>query len=418
MPCASTKVVNSDREAGSTSDENPSCREDSEYDEVFDRLSERIQTGDRIASSERENAPIRYVELLSLSWPDQEVRVEHDSKFHSYLLAEMLLERSREQWSESAKEARRAARLAVLISERLEEHFYGLSLKQNLAVRAWAYLGNAYKIEGNLAAAQKSFQRVDELLAEVALSSLERAEVLTFKVAYLKDRQLFDEAQELLGEMVAIYKAAGDDHQVGKSKILLGLIQGESGDPEAAVESFRSALELVEGRRDPRLYSCALGNLAVYLDEAGRSQEALAFLQDTRTQARSYGDKSFLARALWAEGRIASSLLDDVRAEAALTEAQGFFLENGAGYDAVLIGFDLAVVYARLNKRTELRELAQQMLPICASQMLGREAMAALILFQHAAEKELATLGLIEEISKYLKSAQVGGTVAADGNPA
>jgi hypothetical protein len=45
------------------------------------------------------------------------------------------------------------------------------------------------------------------------------------------------------------------------------------------------------------------------------------------------------------------------------------------------------------------------MLPIFRSLEVHREAMAALIVFQQAAEEERATLGLVEEIAAYLRRA-------------
>jgi hypothetical protein len=50
-----------------------------------------------------------------------------------------------------------------------------------------------------------------------------------------------------------------------------------------------------------------------------------------------------------------------------------------------------------------MRRLAEEMLPIFKSRDIHREALAALLVFQKAAEMERVTLGLIREVSSYLK---------------
>ena len=46
------------------------------------------------------------------------------------------------------------------------------------------------------------------------------------------------------------------------------------------------------------------------------------------------------------------------------------------------------------------------MLPVFRSREIHREALAALIVFQQAAEMEQLTLGLIEEVSTFLEQAR------------
>lgn len=54
-----------------------------------------------------------------------------------------------------------------------------------------------------------------------------------------------------------------------------------------------------------------------------------------------------------------------------------------------------------------MRKLAEEMLPIFQSRDVHREAIAALLVFQKAAEMERVTLGLVQELSEYLKECRV-----------
>jgi hypothetical protein len=53
-----------------------------------------------------------------------------------------------------------------------------------------------------------------------------------------------------------------------------------------------------------------------------------------------------------------------------------------------------------------MRRLAEEMLPIFKSQDIHREAIAALFVFQKAAEMERVTLGLIRDVTGYLKESR------------
>lgn len=380
------------------------CSEE-EYDSVFDRLSDRVQDGDRIAASEKQLAPIRYAELIVLPPQTRKETVARDSRFHSYLLAEMFLERSRESWLDDVQTARDAAEIALVIASKLDPRDYGSVLPKSLEIRCWAYLGNAFKIATDLISARKAFEQVDALMPAAILDGYEKAEILGCKVSYLKEMRQFEEAEALLDEITEIFRDLEDDHKLGRTLILRGVIQTEAGDFEKAIELFGSSMSLLDDSRDPRLVSCALTNLAHCMNEVGRSEEALSILRVSRRRIESLGDRIHLARARWTEGRIAVSLDRVDEAEAAFEEVREFFENREGEVDAALVCLELAMLYARKNDTAKVKALAREVVPAFRRQDLGQEVMAALILFQHAAEKELVTLGLLQEIVQYLERA-------------
>ena len=64
-----------------------------------------------------------------------------------------------------------------------------------------------------------------------------------------------------------------------------------------------------------------------------------------------------------------------------------------------LVSLELSAVYARQGRTADVKRLAAEMLPIFQSCEVHREALAALIVFQKAAEMEQLSVGLVEEVT-------------------
>ena len=114
------------------------------------------------------------------------------------------------------------------------------------------------------------------------------------------------------------------------------------------------------------------------------------------------GDRLYLIRLQYTEGKIAMNLGRLDQAEGMLREVRKSFIEKGMAHDAALASMDLAQVYARQTRHADIRALSAELLPIFESRNLQREAMAALILFQQAAEAETVTLSLTQDIAAKL----------------
>jgi hypothetical protein len=95
-----------------------------------------------------------------------------------------------------------------------------------------------------------------------------------------------------------------------------------------------------------------------------------------------------------------------MEAEELLKGVRKELVERELGFDAALLSLDLADVYARQGRSGELRRLAAEMIPIFQSRDVHRETLAALLAFQKAAEMEGVTVGLIREVSGYLKESR------------
>ncbi|HET7042260.1 MAG TPA: hypothetical protein VFI13_09580, partial [Gemmatimonadales bacterium] len=108
----------------------------------------------------------------------------------------------------------------------------------------------------------------------------------------------------------------------------------------------------------------------------------------------------------WLDGRIAARLGRFGEAEPALREVRRRFLAEGNGYDASLVTLDLAHLYLESGRAAGVRALATEMLDLFLPRDIHPQALAALAVFQKAAERDDATPGLVREISSYLVRAR------------
>ena len=81
--------------------------------------------------------------------------------------------------------------------------------------------------------------------------------------------------------------------------------------------------------------------------------------------------------------------------------------EADVPYDAALVAIDLAAVYAADGRTAEMKQLAQEMLPIFQSRQLSREVLAALVVFRQAVDAEEITLSLVQEVGDFLTRSRI-----------
>jgi tetratricopeptide (TPR) repeat protein len=331
--------------------------------------------------------------------------------YHTWAFCELLLDTARERGFQDPGRALDLSKLGVEVAQRLDVAVYGESRVHDLGARAWVGLGNAHRIRADFRAAEESFVEAERRLKSGTGDPLEKANLLLFKASLRGNQQRFREAFRLLDRVAAIGRRCEDPHLAGKALITRGFLLGLAGDPEAAIRHLTEGLQKADPASDPRLVVAAQHNLTLYLAESGRYGEALRLLESARPLYHQIGDQMNLLRLRWLEGKIASALGHFTEAEEFLRSVQKDLIERELGYDAALLSLDLATIYAREGRTSEMRRLAEEMLPIFKSRDIHREAIAALFVFQKAAEMERVTLGLIQDVSGYLKESRAAWSV-------
>jgi len=361
---------------------------------------------DAALAREKAAAPALLQELLGALAATPEAAqalVAGSLRFHAWAFCEHLLDTARELGFQDPGRALELARLGVEVAGRLDGSIYGEQRVRDLGGRAWALLGNAERIQSDFRAAEKSLVCAERLLDKGTGDPIERASYYLAKASLRGNQHRFREAFRLLDRVMTIGRRCDDSHLCGKALITRGFLLGLANDQEAAIRLLSEGIERIVPAEDPRLLVAAHHNLTLYLAESGRFDEAMSHLERTRPLYLALGDHMNLLRLQWLEGKIATSLGDFARAEALLQPVREELAERRLGLDFALLCLDLARIYARQNRSAEMRRMAEEMLVIFRSRDAQREAIAAVLIFQQAAEMERVTLGLVQELSEHLK---------------
>lgn len=381
-----------------------SCR--AAHQEILRLQGEVEHWDEKVAVFEGRQAPELLAELEGLGVDEQLARVRGEERFQIWGLCRLLLRRSFEAGLEDPERAVGLAEVAVAVAELLVEDAYDPHWLEDLRARGWAHLGNARRILGELWSAEQALRRAEVHARRSSTGNLAvTAEMLDFRASLRRAQRRLAESLELLDAAIALYRELGDRHRVGRCLISLAKVLEESGDPadlDRAVALLAEAEGLIDRERDPRLLLCARHNRVWLLASAGREEQAAALLPAARALSREIGNPLDLVRLRWTEGRIDLAAGRAAPAEAALREVLQEMFSRRMGYDAALVSLDLALLFAQQGRTAELRRLAAEILPVFESRDVHREAMAALLLFQNAAEEERLTVELVRNLAAYL----------------
>jgi tetratricopeptide (TPR) repeat protein len=358
-------------------------------------------------TEERAQAPSLWERLQGRGQTGRRDPAWEEPAHRNWGLFELLIDQSQRSLSQEPKRAEELARLALGVAGRLDEEVYGLGAVEAAKAKAWTHLGNSLRVLSDFHGAGKALRIAELRFARSWLDPLDEAFLFECRATLRRAQGHHPEALELLDTAISIYREVNEPHLLGRSLMIKGLTLQYAGDSQAACECFRASLFLLDGAREPRLIVLGQCNLLFALHESGRPAQAEALLPQAKVLVEQAGRRLDRVRLRWIEGRIAAALGRPAEAEEAFLEAREEFAENGIGYDTALVSLDLAALYARLGRSAETRRLASEMLPIFQSRELHREALAALIVVQRAAELNQLSLTLVEEVSAYLRQARV-----------
>lgn len=363
-----------------------------------------LQVRERMAAfaAELEAVPTLLPKLLALVRQGSLDAVTDDERFHSLALCQAVLESSRELTFEEPKLGIRIAEAGVHLAKSLDSSLYGEHLVRDVCGRAWAELGNAYRVGSDLIKAERCLTKASACLYD-SCDPLEKARFFNIAAVLKKDQRRFHEALRLRERAIKIYRSFGEDHFLCLSLCSKGSDLLEMGEPEAATRALDEAVMLVNPLVEPRVSLAAHHNLATALVFQGRYLEAAEAHAKLK---HLYRDETWSKpRDEWLRGRIAVGLGRLEEAEKAFTAARKSFQIHEVPYDFALVSIELALVHARKGETVKVKKLAAEMVPIFKSRNIHREALAALTLFRQAAEQEAATVGALQEIFERLQKA-------------
>ncbi len=332
---------------------------------------------------------------------DRRVLVEGGREYKSWALCELLCAASEKAAAHDAGQAVELAELAVRIAELVPED----EIRQSLQGYAWAYLGNARRVQGNHPRADEAFGRSDRFLSNGApgISGLLDIGLLPdLKASLRRPQGRFDEALKLHEQALSLAKA--EEHAtilLNKAKTLEEMERFEE-----AIETLRQAEPLVAAQRKPRDLFALRFNIAINQVHLKKYGEAEGLVPEVKRLVAGLGTGLDELRFRWLEGKVAAGLGRRDEALAAFSRVRAAFIERGIAFDTALVTLELAVVHLELGHTAKVKALAREMVAIFEPQESHREALAALRLFCRAAEKETATVELARRLGEYLYRAQ------------
>jgi transcriptional regulator with XRE-family HTH domain len=350
----------------------------------------------------RQQARVLWRRLQRRPPSERRTLVEGAPEFRSWALCELICKESIKAAADNADRARELADLALLIADLTPGE---ASWRWRLQGYAWAHVGNARRVGGDLPGAEEALDRAGKLWEAGASGDpglLNEAQVLSLEASLRIDQCCLPEATSLLDRALAADQGALRlSLFVSRARLLEW-----AGDYEGALATLEQMAPLVFSQEDTRLLIMLQHNSAWNLTHLGRYLEAEALIPKIRVLTFQLNNDLDVLRLRWLEARIASGLGRAEEAMVAFSQLRMEFAAREIAYDAALVTLELALTELARGRTQEVKMLARQMTPIFHAQGVHREAIAALKLFCEAAERELATLELVRRVVDYLYRAQ------------
>jgi tetratricopeptide (TPR) repeat protein len=348
-------------------------------------------------------------ELAALPPAERRTAVERDRRFHTWAAAAALRQASFDACTEDAARAVELAGLAVAALDAAPASpGPGERTAADLRALTVGQLANAQRVATDLRAAERSFGRAFEALAQGTGDPAVRSRLQSLAASLRSDQGRFADAVSLARRAARGYLRLGDHHGYGRTLLKQASFHTHRDELEEACAVLAEALDHIDAAAEPRLAFAARHNRAFYLESLGHLEQAESELAAAEPLCRAPLDR---VRFTWLRGRLAIKAAmrrgtDPAAGEADLWRAREDFLGHGIGYAAALVSLDLAVLYAEQGRGADMRRLAEEMMPIFASRDVHDEARAALRLWADAARTEAAGVSLVRDVAAYLERAR------------
>ena len=315
----------------------------------------------------------------------------------TFQLAELLRQTAR------GREAEPLDRQALAICTRLAEHFPSKWNYRLAEAELHYHLGHLLWSMGRAEEAEAAFGRAWEFLEHGTGDLLLEARVLELEASLRSDRRCLEDAITLLGRAHDLYCEAGDNHLAGRALISKGINIHYQGHPETAVIILEAGLSLVDPSRDYQI--CAIGkqDLLHALVDAGEYGRASRLILAGGLREAFSSEPLNLLKLRWMEGKIHVGLGRLNRAERILYSVREELLHLGRHYDAAVLGLELAAVWLRQSRASEVRVLAEEMYETFELVDFHQEAQHALYFVREACRWQRVTVPMIQGVRSFME---------------
>ncbi len=324
-------------------------------------------------------------------------------RFRTPALAQLLVTECRKRLSSLPREAYHFADLAREVTNQVPES----PIARELQALTLGEMANAIRAVGDLPQSDHIFGQVRHLTVVGGVTDpeiLARLDSLEGSLRF--DQGRYREAEEILGRARLLYKLIDDRPAIGRVLMQLATVYYQSGETSRAVRLGKEVVGYFDPETDLWLYLAARRNLADYLADYGRRREALAILDEDEARHRTLGEPLLQIRYTWIRGKIAIGQGEFESAVRLLAAARDVFLGSQKEFDTVLVSLDLAQAYLAAGRLEETKRVASEIVPLFEVNEVHREALAAVLLFRDAAERETLTVDFLREMGAFLEASR------------
>jgi tetratricopeptide (TPR) repeat protein len=317
---------------------------------------------------------------------------------------EALLRKSWDLRHEDPSRSVELAKWATIIAGQLSSELLGTENVADFRCRAWAALGNAYRVADNYAAAESAITEAFNHFTRGSRDEILLARLIDFQASLWADQSRFKLAIESLDVAHAIYRAHGEEHLAARLLVSKGLFTGYANDADGAVQILSEALKKIDPATDSDLALRASHNLALFMVESGRFREARALVIRNQWRLQDHQDHRIdLLKLRWVEARANAGLGLPERAERGFVEVREGMLDVGKRYHSALAALDLSLIYLRQNRLEDTRSTVLEAAEVFLDLEISREAIGAVLVLQNAYRKGLEASALLEKAVDFLR---------------
>ncbi|MCP4658682.1 MAG: helix-turn-helix domain-containing protein [bacterium] len=335
--------------------------------------------------------------LEAQPWEEQRKLVRNHISCGSPALFELLLANSREQGNVDRE---RGIRLAELAMDCLDGSAKDLGDElPMLRVRGWAWVANARRLALDLQGAEEAFAAADAEWRGVRETQGGRmeAELYDLKATLRMFQYRFDEALALNRNAIDLLRSLGHPILLAQSLMLRATIHENTGETRAIARDLREALELLSEQEQPALMLTAYKNLADACSRTGDYEEGSRILSRAKALSKTVDSKIIWYELHWIEGLLHQGRGDLSRAASSLQEARVGLSELAQRERAAMASLDLAIVYVKQDRFSEVLALASEAIPVLEGFKTHRQASPALkVLCDAIADDKVSLVALLE----------------------
>lgn len=356
------------------------------YDEAFERAASRAARTLAGIMEEARSAEALLGDLLREPGPMRRRRIRSEERFQIFELSQLFRLRSRDARFSDSSKALEMADLAVEVAQHLDSGKYGLSFAEGARALAWAWLANAWRLNSDLWRAEAAMRQAWIHHGQSGQDTYIETELLTLTASLRGHQGLYEEALQLCDRSITIFREVCDHHLEGIAQLQKGSFLGGQGRHLEAIPMLRVGLRRIDPSLDPHLVLEGKHNLIGSMTQVDPPEQAERLLEENRSLYEDVGYPTDQIRFRWLEAEIARARGELAKTETVLWEVRESFLDRRMGIDAFFASLELAEVCTMAGKRQHVREVLEEAIPLGEAMGLRREALAARLLYERAAQ--------------------------------